>query len=324
MDAKSAIPISAQLRRMLDVARTASMPVLLKGSHGIGKSEFLLHYAQQRGLQAYELDLSLLESTDLTGIPYIQDGQTHFAPPAILPPTDSHKPTMLILEELNRCDRSVRQPCLQLLTARKLNEYILPQDCFLVACVNPDGQDYQVDSLDPALASRFLTLQVEPDAKSWLKWAREACLFPGIIRFVEKFPQAFERVPPRTWTYAARLLEKGIAQGWSVSEMEAFLVPLLGSIAAQALLVELPDEMPRLAPSKLLAEPARFVETFEAWMTQQRVDIIGVVLEETRQYLRKQPVHLCDTRLHAMMQILDIVPADLGLPILELIERKAA
>jgi len=314
-----AIPISSMLTRILDVAARANMPVLLKGSHGIGKSEFLLGYAQKKGLKAHVLDLSLLESTDLTGIPYIEDGHTHFAPPTILPLGDAQEPTMLVLEELNRCDRSVRQPCLQLLTTRKLNDYKLPKNCFLAACINPDGSEYQVDSLDPALASRFLTLDVKADPDAWLRWARDKQLYPGVVRFVEKFPQSFDRCPPRTWTYAAHLIESAILEGWSMGELDSVLIPLLGSVAAQALMAELPDELPKVQVAELLASPGDYQERFESWMTQSRTDIVSVVLEGVRQHLEKHDVSLDEKQKDELVGLLDLAPADLGVPILEAI-----
>ncbi|MEL6346318.1 MAG: AAA family ATPase, partial [Myxococcota bacterium] len=226
-------PISPALTRILDAIRLAGLPVLLVGSHGIGKSQFLEGYAHSRGLVPHVLDLSLLEATDLTGIPYIEAGKTRFAPPITLPDSQASAPAMLVLEELNRCDRSVRQPCLQLLTARRLNDYRLPANCFLAACINPADKDYQVDALDPALASRFVSLKVRPDRDAWLNWARDHDVHPGVVRFIAKFSQAFDRAPPRTWTHAARLLSTALQQGWQIKEVESLLQPLLGAMTAR-------------------------------------------------------------------------------------------
>ncbi|MGB1276547.1 MAG: AAA family ATPase [Nannocystaceae bacterium] len=315
--------ISPRLGLLLDVVRDADLPVLLRGPHGIGKSEFLDSYAEDRGLKIFVLDLSLLEATDLTGIPYIQDGRTFFAPPSTLPPGAATEPCMLVLEELNRCDRSVRQPCLQLLTTRRLNDYRLPATCFLAACVNPDDAGYEVDSLDPALASRFVTLNVVPDHAAWLLWARENQLFAGLVRFVEKFSQAFERAPPRTWTLAARLIESALQRGWSIPELEDLLNPVLGPMTTRALLMDLPDVLPSVNPKELLASPGLFVERVQTWMKASRLDIVNVVFEQLRQTLlaavRERQTLTMD--VEGFHRILDLVPPDLGVPLLELVER---
>ena len=56
-----------------------------------------------------------------------------------------------MLEELNRAERYIQQPALQLLTARRLHEYELPPGWSTVAAINPEDGEYQVTPLDPAL-----------------------------------------------------------------------------------------------------------------------------------------------------------------------------
>ncbi len=318
----TAIPVAPGLARVLDAVRQAGLPALLEGSHGIGKSEFLSAYAQSRGMACTVLDLSLLEATDLTGIPFVREGRTHFAPPGILPTARGDGPCMLVLEELNRCDRSVRQPCLQLLTTRRLNDYRLPEGCFLTACVNPDDGTYEVDPLDPALASRFVRLRVEAEVKSWLAWARAHAVYPGVVRFVEKFPQAFDRAPPRTWTHAARLIESALGQGWSMDELELLLVPVLQPMTARALLMDLPHDLPSVTPTDLLAKASEYEQSFRTWMDKGRLDIIGVVLEGLGHHLRAHSDAASDpaTDLTGVHTLLDIAPVDMALPILELLE----
>jgi hypothetical protein len=43
-----------------------------------------------------------------------------------------------MLEELNRAERYIQQPALQLLTARRLHEYTLPPGWVCFAAVNPE------------------------------------------------------------------------------------------------------------------------------------------------------------------------------------------
>ncbi len=57
MSSERVITISPALGEALDVARGAGIPVLLSGSHGIGKSQYLDAYARSRGCDAYVLDL---------------------------------------------------------------------------------------------------------------------------------------------------------------------------------------------------------------------------------------------------------------------------
>ena len=138
---------------VINLACGADQPVLLIGRHGIGKSSFFEQAADRRGIGLIVCDLSLMEPVDLVGIPSINDnGRTVYAPPSFLP-TDGTG--LIVFEELNRAPRYVQVPCLQLLTARRLNDYALPPGWLPCAAIN-DGEEYQVDDLDVAILSRFL------------------------------------------------------------------------------------------------------------------------------------------------------------------------
>jgi len=313
---RKSTPIGPKLGRLLDLARDAELPALLVGRHGIGKSEYLESWARARGMQSYVLDLSLLEATDLTGIPYVESGTTRFAPPATLPPSQAAEGTVLVLEELNRCDRSVRQPCLQLLTTRRLNEYRLPRGCFLVACVNPPETGYEVDEIDEALASRFVTIHVEPERRAWLAWARESGVPDVVVSFVERYRQAFESHPPRTWTFAGRIVSAALARGSNADELADALSTVLGPIPAQALLLEMRARAAVTpGPSEILREPRRHVETMRKLTEERRLDVLRDVLDGLVHLLDedagKLALRVSATRA-GLRELADAVPPDLA------------
>lgn len=200
---QQAIPVGPRLEAVIELAWRARKPVLLRGGSGIGKSEILASTAQRRGIDCRVLDLSLLEPPDLTGLPYIELGRTLYAAPALLPKDGEG---ILVLEELNRADRAVRQPVLQLLSARRLNEYQLPPGWSVVASINPAGGDYQVDDLDPALTDRFLTIDVRPDREVWLEWAASVGVHAAVLELAKLHEHALENVSPRTWKHVSDLL----------------------------------------------------------------------------------------------------------------------
>jgi len=322
---RQSLAIGPELERMLDVARAADLPVLLVGRHGIGKSEFLENYARTRNLTPYVLDLSLLEAPDLTGIPYIENGVTRFAPPATLPTQGSDAPSLLVLEELNRCDRSVRQPCLQLLTARHLNEYRLPKSCFLAACINPPDVGYDVDELDLALASRFVTLRVTPTREVWVQWAREQNTLDALVNFIAKYGQAFEAAPPRTWTFAGRLLSAAIEQGWNISQMESLLQTILPPVAARALALELEDPVPSLPdPIEIALDPRAYVKTVRILTEHKRLDAIREMFAGLAVLLRNKNeqglLESLETRA-ALHDLLAAAPPDLRSPVEKLLAK---
>jgi MoxR-like ATPase len=198
-----ALPIGPRVEAILEVAYRARRPVLLEGATGIGKSELVAEVAKKLGIAHTVLDLSLLEPPDLVGLPVIEEGRTRYALPHFLPREGAG---ILMLEELNRAERYIQQPALQLLTARRLHEYVLPEGWACFAAINPETGDYQVTPLDAALRARFLQVAVRPDRAAWLAWAGAHNVHPAVTALVRAHERIFDSVPPRSWTYAAELL----------------------------------------------------------------------------------------------------------------------
>jgi hypothetical protein len=198
------IPLGPRLEAVLELAYRARRPVLLEGPTGIGKSELVRQLAGRLGIATVVLDLSLLEPPDLVGLPVVDErGRTVYAAPSVLPQDGAG---ILMLEELNRAERYIQQPALQLLSARRLHEYELPPGWVCFAAVNPESADYQVTPLDRALRARFLCLSVRADRASWLAWAQVSGVHPGVVALAQAHERFLEEIPPRTWTYASQVL----------------------------------------------------------------------------------------------------------------------
>src|SRR5579863_5500297 len=168
-----AVPVGPRLERILTVAYRARRAVLLEGPTGVGKSEIVRSVADALGMATI-----VLEPPDLVGLPVVKDGRTEYALPGVLPKGGQG---ILLLEELNRAERYIQQPALQLLSARRLHEYILPEGWICVATVNPQTAEYHVTALDKALRARFLQVAVRADRASWLAWAQTRSLHAGVV-----------------------------------------------------------------------------------------------------------------------------------------------
>jgi len=199
-----AVPVGPRLEKVLTVAYRARRAVLLEGPTGVGKSEIIRRVAEQLGIETTVLDLSLLEPPDLVGLPIVKEGRTEYALPHVLPRDGAG---ILLLEELNRAERYIQQPALQLLSARRLHEYELPAGWVCVATINPQTADYHVTALDKALRARFLQVSVRADRASWLAWAQTRNIHPGVVALAHAHERMLDDVPPRTWTYASELLQ---------------------------------------------------------------------------------------------------------------------
>jgi hypothetical protein len=222
------VPIGPRVNKVLGLAYRARRPVLLEGPTGIGKSEIVQQLAADLGIAYLVLDLSLLEPPDLVGLPINHEGQTVYAHPAFLPLEGAG---ILMLEELNRAERYIQQPALQLLTARRLHQYELPSGWSTCAAINPEDENYQVTPLDPALRARFLNLRVRADRAAWLDWARENGIHPAVLDLARNHDDIFDECPPRTWTYVSQAL---LTTSPEEIEDEVFLRDLIGGYLPQA------------------------------------------------------------------------------------------
>lgn len=178
--------INVNTQRLLHILHVtpASQNILLVGRHGIGKSEILTHFFQQRGERVVSLFLGqMADPGDLIGLPQWNESsqRTHFLPPHWWP--EDNQPIVLFLDELNRARPELLQTVMDLVLNRTLAGRKLPEGSRVIAAVN-DGDEYQLTHLDPALVSRFNIYQFCPTVQEWLQWAEQENLDPRVIRFL--------------------------------------------------------------------------------------------------------------------------------------------
>jgi len=150
-------------------------PVLLRGRHGVGKSQVVYQTAGTLGLPVVERRASQMTEGDLVGLPKTDGEVTSFCPP------DWYKQAcdtavVLFLDEVDRATTEVRQGIFELTDSRKLNGHHLHPDTVIFAAVNggEHGSQYQVGEMDPAELDRWTVFDVEPSVEDWLTWAKDA------------------------------------------------------------------------------------------------------------------------------------------------------
>ena len=156
----------------------ARLPVLLRGRHGVGKSQVVYQIAETRGLPVVERRASQMTEGDLLGLPDVAEtsingrkATTWNAPDWLV--TACEQGVLLFLDEVDRATMEVRQGLFELTDSRKLNGWHLHADTLIVAAVNggEHGAQYQVGEMDPAELDRWTVFDVEPTVEDWLKWA---------------------------------------------------------------------------------------------------------------------------------------------------------
>ena len=148
-------------------------PLMLRGRHGIGKSELVYQIGADMGLPVVERRASQMTEGDLVGLPNTDGAVTSFCPPDWLADACS-RPVLLFLDEVDRAIPEVRQGIFELTDSRKIFGNFLHEDTVVVAAVNggEHGSQYQGGEMDPAELDRWTVFDVEPSAEDWLTWAK--------------------------------------------------------------------------------------------------------------------------------------------------------
>jgi alkaline phosphatase D len=152
----------------------AKLPVLLRGRHGIGKSQVVYQLAAQMGLPVIERRASQMTEGDLVGLPSIDGNRTSFNPPDWFKEA-CEEPSVLFLDEVDRATLEVRQGIFELTDSRKLNGHHLHPDTVVFAAINggEHGEQYQVNEMDPAELDRWSVWDIDPTVEDWLNWGKE-------------------------------------------------------------------------------------------------------------------------------------------------------
>jgi hypothetical protein len=149
-------------------------PLMLRGRHGVGKSELVYQVASDMELPVVERRASQMTEGDLVGLPRTDGDVTSFCPPDWLADACA-RAVLLFLDEVDRAIPEVRQGIFELTDSRKIFGNYLHPDTVVVAAVNggEHGSQYQVGEMDPAELDRWTVFDVEPTTEDWLAWAKD-------------------------------------------------------------------------------------------------------------------------------------------------------
>lgn len=216
-------------------------PICVWGTHGIGKTESIINFAQERGYQSiYVAPAQFEEMGDLHGIPEVFDPNpelpnhgnqlTIYRPPQWLKDAiqnTSDQPGVLILDDFNRADERILQGCMQLLQMHALFSWKLPANWQILLTANPENGDYKVTELDDAMLTRMLHVTMKFDATCWAEWALGEGIDSRGVEFVMTYPEVIDgaRTTARSMTHFLR--QVGPLENYS-SEENLWLVRVIG------------------------------------------------------------------------------------------------
>ena len=229
---------ASDITKAIDKLIDAQLPVFVWGAPGIGKSSIVKQIAKEKDMEFLDLRLSLLDPTDLKGIPFFnaetQEGV--WAKPSFLP-SDPDSRGILFLDEINTAPPAVQASAYQLILDRKVGEYELPKGWSIVAAGNRENDRGVVYKMPPPLANRFVHFEMEVDFDDWKAWAYRAGIESAIIGYLayDKSmlftfdPTSNEKAfaTPRSWEYVDSIVKSGI-------ESDLILDSISGAVGREA------------------------------------------------------------------------------------------
>lgn len=283
------VPVGRPLAGVLDVIFAAGQAPLLAGGTGVGKSTQLEDYARAKGWEFRARDLSLMEPPDLVGLPKPDGKVTRYLPPSFLPPGPGGE-GLLTLEEINRAPAYMRAPCLQLLTARCLNDYRLPDGWRVAAAINPAEDGYAADELDPALESRFVRINVVASPDEWAAWARERKVDRRVVDYIRSDPTVFDAPMsnPRAWTAVAKLVKAADKVDTAAPLLRAAVAGCVGAERAAAFLRFMKDGVKPLDADAVLTGYKKVRPVLQKWVEEGKLDLVQGTLHQVKKRLQSR------------------------------------
>jgi hypothetical protein len=214
------------------------LPVFIWGAPGIGKSSIVKKIAKDKELEFIDLRLSLLDPTDLKGIPFFnaETKEGVWAKPSFLPSMQGSK-GILFLDEINTAPPAVQASAYQLILDRRVGEYVLPEGWSIVAAGNRENDRGVVYKMPPPLANRFVHFEMEVNFSDWKTWAYSAKIDSSIIAYLaydKSMLFTFDAssneksfATPRSWEYVDTIVKADI-------EYELILDSISGAVGREA------------------------------------------------------------------------------------------
>ena len=249
---------ASRLSHVLDTLLAQPWAVFIWGAPGIGKSSIVRQVAERHDLPLIDIRASLLDPTDLRGIPMLENHRAVWCPPSFLPSRDM-QPGILFLDEINAAPPLVQAALYQLILDRRIGEYVLPQGWHIIAAGNRREDQAVTFKLSSALANRFIHLNLEVNHEDWHDWALGRGIIPEITAFLQYRPQLLTAksdgkeafATPRSWEMASDVIK----QFGSIQDARDVLPGIVGSGPAVEFMTFAKKSVMRQEIDALIANP---------------------------------------------------------------------
>jgi hypothetical protein len=210
----------SQIKTLLTHCIKASLPVLLVGKPGVGKTDIVTQAAKESNADLLVSHPAVSDPTDAKGLPWADAGATEarFLPFGDLAQAmAATKPLVWFLDDLGQASPAVQASFMQLILARRVNGHALPECVVFVAATNRREDRAGVSGILEPVKSRFAAIvEMDVDNDDWTTWATHNDIRAEVVAFMRMRPELLcdfkptgdmKNSPcPRTWAHLSKLL----------------------------------------------------------------------------------------------------------------------
>lgn len=107
----------------------------------------------------------------------------------------------LIIDDYSRADQRFLQATMELVDRQQYISWTLPKGWNILLTSNPDNGEYQVNAMDNAQKTRFISVNLKFDIECWSMWAEKEGIDGRCINFLNMHPEVVTTtVNPRAVT----------------------------------------------------------------------------------------------------------------------------
>lgn len=216
---------SKEIKNALRVLVKAQRPAFIWGQPGVGKSAVVSELCKEFGGKLYDIRLSQCEPTDLRGMPFFNHttGMMEWAPPVDLPTENDaakYPVVFLFMDEMNSAAPNLQAAAYQLVLDRKVGTYTLPDNVFVIAAGNREGDRGVTYRMAKPLSNRMVHFEMRVDKDSWVEWAVNNSIHPDVVGFIQFSADSLNDfnpknpdvsfATPRTWEYVSDVIYQNL------------------------------------------------------------------------------------------------------------------
>jgi MoxR-like ATPase len=218
------------LFKLFERAREKQKSIIIIGNYGVGKSQIIYEYAEQKAKQLNKelivwhlltenekkelienkeklknsfvlVDIKLQSIGDiskLTGIPLIVNGNSEHKiiwelPLFLKVLSQEESDGILFLDEINMASPSLQSTAFELMLQKKIGEWRLSNNVLVIGAGNTLDVNISANPIPKPLINRCVFIKFDGfDLEDWIKWAINKQLDERIISFVKMFKELYK------------------------------------------------------------------------------------------------------------------------------------